>query len=338
MGCQPDLLTGYAPVDDPATRARFEAVWGRPVPAERGRRLPEIYEAARQGALRGMFILGEDVAQTDSDSRGTRAALQALDFLVVEEIFLSETARLANVVLPGACFLEKDGTFTSGERRIQRVRKALAPPGAALPDWQVLLKLMAASGYPQPFQDPSQIMDEIALLAPAFAGVSHERLERGGLQWPVPALDHPGTATLHEGAFARGRARLVRVEYVPSPGLGEGLLLTTGRVLEHYNAGTMTRRTENNLLVQGDALEIHPIDAAPRGIADGDRVAVASAHGEARAVARVTERVPPGVVFLSFHFPETRTNAVTGEVRDRLSDCPEYKVTAVEVRRQRSGP
>jgi formate dehydrogenase alpha subunit len=333
MGCQPDLLTGYQPVDDPAARARFARVWGRPVPETPGRRLPEMLDAARSGAIRGLYIFGEDIVQTDPNSGRTRAALEALEFLVVQELFLSETARLAHVVLPGASFLEKDGTFTSGERRIQRVRRVLDPPGSARADWEILCALMAATGCPQPFQSPGEVMDEIARVAPDFAGVAYAQLEGDGLQWPVPGAGHPGTALLHADRFPRGRGKLSRVDYVPSPGLGPGLTLITGRVLAHYNAGTMTRRTPNVTLVESDALEIHPRDAAGRGIADGDRVAVVSANGEARAVARVTERVAQGVLFLSFHFPETATNAVTGDVRDRLTGCPEYKVTAVEVRR-----
>jgi formate dehydrogenase alpha subunit len=333
MGCQPDLLTGYAAVDDDLARARFEAIWGRKVPSEPGLRIPEIYEAAVRGDVRALFILGEDVAQTDPDASSTKRALEALDFLVVQEIFLSETARLAHVVLPGASFLEKDGTFTSGERRIQRVRRALDPPGEARADWEILLDLMAATGCREAFRHPSEVMEEIAGIAPAFAGVTYDRLDGAGLQWPVPSGDHPGTPTLHRESFPRGRGKLSRVVYVPSPGLGDGLILTTGRVLEHYNAGTMTRRTANLLLVGSDPLEIHPLDAEARGIADGDSVVVESTRGKAHAVAKVTERVPRGVVFLSFHFPETRTNAVTGGILDRVSACPEYKVTAVEVRR-----
>ncbi len=333
MGCVPDRLAGDAPVDADDARARCEAVWGRPLPRTVGRRRFEIYDAARAGDVKAMYILGEDVAQTDPDQARTRAALQSLEFLVVQELFLSETARLAHVVLPGASALEKDGTFTNGERRIQRVRRVLAPPGEARADWEILLALMAATGLPQRFRHPSEVMDEIAKVAPAFAGVSYARLDGDGLQWPVPDVTHAGTPMLHGDAFARGRGRLTRIAYVPSPGLGGALTLVTGRVLEHYNAGTMTRRTGNVELVSGDALEIHPEDARARGIADGDAVTVASAHGEAHARARVTERVARGVVFLSFHFPGTTTNAVTGEVRDRVTDCPEYKLTAVEVRK-----
>jgi predicted molibdopterin-dependent oxidoreductase YjgC len=334
MGCQPDLLTGYVTLDDAAGRARFEAAWGRPLPTAPGRILPAMYEAARAGEIRALFVFGEDLLQTDPDSRQVRASLEALEFLAVQELFLTETARLAHVVLPGASALEKDGTFTNGERRIQRVRAVVPPVAGARADWEILCALMEAGGLPQPFRHPGEVWGEIAQVAPLFAGVSYERLEGDGLQWPVPASDHPGTTILHTERFPRGRGRLARVAYTPSPELGGALTLTTGRVLEHYNTGSMTRRSDNRKLVAEDALEIHPTDAAARGVADGDPVAIASAHGEARARARVTTRVPAGVVFLSFHFPETGANRVTGQVRDRISGCPEYKVTAVEVRRE----
>jgi predicted molibdopterin-dependent oxidoreductase YjgC len=280
-----------------------------------------------------MFILGEDPAQTDPDSNRVRAALESLEFLVVQELFLSETARLAHVVLPGAGALEKNGTFTNGERRIQRVRRVLPPPPRARRDWRVLCDLMERTGDPQPFQHPGEIWNEIAQVAPLFAGVSYDRLDGDGLQWPVPDAAHPGTPVLHVGSFARGLGRLSLVEYVPSPGSGNGLLLTTGRGLAHYNSGSMTRRTHLRALTPDDRLEIHPEDARARGIHDGDLVLLTSANGETRARARVTDRVPPGTVFLSFHFPETGTNALTGRVRDRITGCPEYKLTAVEVGR-----
>jgi formate dehydrogenase major subunit len=333
MGCQPDSTTGYGAVDDPAVRERFERAWGRPLPAAAGRRLPALLEDARRGALKGLYVFGEDLVQTEPDTAHVLAALGNLEMLVVQELFLSDTARLAHVVLPGASFLEKDGTFTNGERRIQRVREALPPAAGARPDWRILLDLMAATGWPQPFTGPAQVMDEIARVNPAFAGVSFARLEGEGLQWPVPAAGHPGTATLHERDFPHGRAALAIVEFVPSPELRPGLTLVTGRVLEHYNCGTMTHRSGLDRLVGGDALEIHPLDAAERGIEDGDRVSVRSDHGEISLPARLSDRVAPGTVFTSFHFSATHTNALVGPVRDRLSDCPEYKVTGVEVAR-----
>jgi formate dehydrogenase major subunit len=334
MGASPDRLPGYAPIEDAEARARFEAEWGCALPPARGRTIPRIYDAALAGEVRAMFIHGEDVVQSDPNAAHVILALRALDFLVVQEIFLSETAKLAHVVLPAASFLEKDGTFTNGERRVSRVRRALSPPGEARADWEILLDLMRATGVPQRFASPAEIMDEIARVVPAFAGISYARLEGDGLQWPVPHAKHPGTAVLHGTSFARGRARFALVEYVPSPSLtADGdLVLVTGRRLAHYNTSSMTRRTPNEQLAGADELEIHPEDAGARGIETGARVVVESERGSARALARVTERVQPGSVFLTFHFPESGANFVTGAVVDRLSDCPEYKVTKVRVR------
>ncbi len=336
MGCQPDLLTGYQPVADPAVRGRFAAVWGREPPAAPGLTLPRMVEAMRRGELRGLFVLGEDVVQTDPDTNSVVAALSALELLVVQEIFPSETARLAHVVLPGASSLEKDGTFTSGERRIQRVRAVLAPPGEARADWRILLELFAACGWPQTHREPWQVMDEIARVAPDYAGVSHERLEGEGLQWPVPDDRHPGTPILHEHGFRAGRALLACIDHQPSPALAghpRPLLLITGRALEHYNSGSMTRRSPNLSLRPCDRLEIHPEDARARDIRSGDPVRVTSPWGEARARAEVTDSVRPGTLFLTFHFPETGANRVTSDVVDRLTDCPEYKLTPVDVSR-----
>jgi formate dehydrogenase alpha subunit len=336
MGCQPDLLTGY--VSLAAGAGPFGAVWGRPIPQDAGMTIPKMYEAARRGGLEALFILGEDVVQTDPAAH-VEDALAALDFLVVQEIFLSETAARADVVLPGASFFEKDGTFTNGERRIQRVRKVLEPPGQARADGEILVDLMARTGVPQSFTGPAAIMDEIASVAPGMRGVSYERLGADGLQWPVPDATHPGTAILHTEQFplpqSAGKASLAMVAYVPSPALtgasGDTLLLTTGRLLEHYNCGTMTRRTDNVLLQADDPLEIHPDDAAPRGIADGTRVRLRSAWGETTLRARLTTDIRPGTVFTTFHFPGSRTNHVVSDVLDRLADCPEYKMTPVTV-------
>jgi formate dehydrogenase major subunit len=333
MGCQPDSLTGYVPLSQ---AQRFEEIWGRPVPTDAGLTLPRMYDAAREGQLRALFILGEDVAQTDPAAQ-VDGALAALDFLVVQEIFLSKTAERAHVVLPGASFFEKDGTFTNGERRVQRVRKVVEPPPGARPDWQILIDLMTRTGLPQSFESPAQIMDEIAKVSPTMAGVSYARLESDGLQWPVPNATHPGTPILHTTTFAQpalgGRAPLARVAYEPSPGLTNApagsLLLITGRVLEHYNCGTMTRRTDNVRLVDHDALDIHPDDASARRVRDGAMVSLTTPWGATRARAHLTTDVKPGTVFLAFHFPETRTNALTSDVLDKLADCPEYKLTPV---------
>ncbi len=338
MGCQPDLLTGYQRPGDPAVRARFEAVWGRPVPTETGLTLPKMYDAARAGTLKALFILGEDVVQTDP-SIHVDAALAALEFLVVQEIFLTETAKRADVVLPGASFLEKDGTFTNGERRIQRVRKALDPMPGARADWQVLCELMARSGLPQTFESPADIMDEVARVNPAFAGVSHARLGDDGLQWPVPSIDSPGTARLHLTAFPTsptGRAHFAEVPWLESPGLAKAasypIRLVTGRVLEHYNCGSMTRRSDNVVLAPDDALELHADDARAAGIRDGEDCVIESPWGEMTARAVISARVGPGTAFVSFHFPESGTAHVLSPVLDRLADCPEYKVTPIRIK------
>jgi formate dehydrogenase major subunit len=308
------------------------------VPSEPGLRLPEMLAAARDGRIRSLFIMGEDIAQTDPHSDQVRAALGALEFLVVQELFLSETAALAHVVLPAAGPLEKDGTYTNGERRIQRVRRAVSPPDGARADWEILTSLMAAGGMPQAFQSPADVMDEIARVTPGFAGVSYARLEGDGLQWPVADAHHPGTPILHEREFASGRGRLHAIDYVPSPEQGGPLTLTTGRVLAHYNAGTMTRRTPSVVLVPEDRLEMHPRDAEARGIRNGDPVRITNARASIRARADVTDRIAQGAVFLSFHFPETGTNALTSDVCDRVTGCPEYKLAAVEVSRVERTP
>ena len=333
MGCQPDSLTGYQPVADAAVRARFEAAWGRAVPATPGRTLPRIYEAIRAGDIRGMFVFGEDVIQTDPDMKLTRATIEKLEFLVVQELFLSETAKLAHVVLPAASFLEKDGTFTNGERRVQRVRRAVAPGRgreARLGD-----PARADEGAPageQPFTHPSQVMDE-SPRCPARWPASRTRDSKamacsGRCRTPgIPARRSctPSRSPRTRAAHVRGVGALAVVRYA--------LTLVTGRAFEHYNAGTMTRRTANVEIVSEDVLEISPADAAARGITDGDRVRVKSAQGEAGAAPKSRTAWPPGTVFTTFHFPEACVNALTSEVRDRLCDCPEYKVTAVEVER-----
>lgn len=334
MGCSPDQLPGYGDLRDAAVRRRFEQVWGRPVPEQPGRTLPKMYEAIRSGQITAMFILGEDVVQTDPDSNRVRGDLEALEFLVVEELFLTDTARLAHVVLPGASFLEKDGTFTNGERRIQRVRRALPPPGQARADWEILRDLMARTDCPGSHSSPADVMLEIARVAPPFAGVRYERLEENGLQWPVPDVEHPGTEFLHRESFPIGRGRLTRVEYVPSPSLAQrdgSLLLVTGRALEHYNNGSMTRRSPNVELLAADLVSINPADAHRLDVCSGDRLTLKSAFGEAAGVADVTSDVAPGMLFMTFHFPESGTNRLTSNVRDRLADCPEYKLTPVEI-------
>jgi len=336
MGGAPDSFPGYQTLDDPQTRSHFAALWGSVPPATRGRTIPEMLEEARGGSLRALWIQGEDLAQSDPDQQRVREALARLEFLVVQEIFPTETSAFAHLVLPAAGWLEQDGTFTNAERRIQRVRAAAAPPGEARADWQVIRDVANALGCDWDYATPDRIMDEIARAAPRlFGGVSYGRLESGGLQWPCPDAAHPGTPRLHERGFARGRALLGHADFVRSPEsdiAGFPYSLVTGRVLQHYNVGTMTRRTASLALAPCDRLEIHPDDADREGIRDGAAVEIESRWGSCRASAMRTKRVSPGTLFLSFHFPETHTNRVTGPWHDPDSHCPEYKLTAVRLR------
>lgn len=341
VGALPNVLTAYQKMGDPEVRERFESAWGRPVPQAPGWKIPEMWEAALDGRLRAMWIMGYDAAQTDPNTHMVRQALDSLDFLVVSDLFMNETGKFADVVLPAAATLEKDGTFTNGERRVQRVHKALDPPGQARPDWEAIRDVSTSMGYPMPYRDASEIMDEIAALTPSLSGISYDRLEGNGLQWPVPEAGHPGTSILHTTRFPRngGLARFAPVEYLPpgeEPDAEYPLVLVTGRVLQHYNAGTMTRRTRLAQVVDRDYLEIHPVDALRYGIAEGDEVSVASRRDSVRLTAKVGDRVAPGTVFTTFHFPETPVNLLLSSSSDVITRCPEYKVLAVRVE-SRSG-
>lgn len=336
MGAQPYALTGYMKPDDPQVQARLRMTWGTAPPAEPGMTIPEMYDAAVAGRLRALWIQGEDVAQSDPNTTHVLRALESLDLLIVQELFMTETARRAHVVFPAASVFEQDGTFTNGERRIQRVRAAVPPPGEARPDWEVIRDVARAMSGPDgrwAFAAPSDVMDELAQVAPhLFGGVSYARLGADGLQWPCPDADHPGTRTVHADGFVRGRALLMCVEYAPPQDATDGrhpYVLITGRVLDHYNVGTMTRRTPSAALVGQDALELHPEDAARLRIRDGERVRITSRWGEAVAPARLSRRMIPGTAFLSFHFPQTQTNRVVGPYTDPTSRCPDYKVVAV---------
>jgi formate dehydrogenase major subunit len=295
-----------------------------------------MFDAAIAGDLRAMVIFGEDVAQTDPNTTHVIRALESLEFLVVQDIFENETTRYADVVLPASSFLEKQGTFTNAERRIQLVQPAIEPPGDARTDFDILTTLSAALGHDMGFATPADAMDEIAALTPDWAGVSHARLGRSGLQWPV-AADGTDSPILYAERFELpgGRAQLVALPYKP-PGSEASpefpIILVTGRRLEHYNAGTMTRRTGNLELVGSEWLEIHPDDAARLWIDDGSLVSVRSAFGRIELAARVTTRIEPGHVFTAFHFPEIRTNLLIGPSADVNTSCPEYKVVAVDVR------
>ena len=333
MGGMPDRLTGYQRLDDASVQARVATVWGRLAPPIPGLTIPEMFDAALSGAIRGLWIQGEDVAQSDPNEQHVRAALAALELLVVQELFLSETAQYAHLILPAAGVLEQDGSFTNGERRIQRVRAVVPPPGVARADWDATQAIANALGANWNYAGPAAVMDEVARIAPTlFGGVSYSRLDDDGLQWPCPDSEHPGTATVHADGFLGGRGRLMALPYVPTAEQQNAeypLLLITGRVLQHYNVGTMTRRTPHSELEDADYLEINPQDAAAAAIADGGRVQVRSRYGTVIVPARITGRVTPGLLFLSFHFPETHTNALTSSRGDPESRCPEYKITAV---------
>jgi formate dehydrogenase major subunit len=335
MGCLPTYFAGYQSLDDPKLATLHQTVTGRPLPTKRGMKTPDMWDAAIAGRLKGLWIIGYDVAQTDPNLKKVHEALKQLEFLVVQDLFLSETAKFAHLVLPGASFLEKDGTFTNLERRIQRIKKAVDPPHGILPDWRVVCEVSNRMGYPMPYQHPSEIMDEIAKLTPTFAGVSHDRLDRHtGLQWPVPTATHEGTALMHEETFPKGKARFVAVEYLP-PGEEASneypFVLTTGRILQHYNCGAQTRRTGILELVDTDVLEMHPSDMERLQLGDGEIVRVVSARGEALLPVVGSERVLPGHLFTSFHFPASTVNDLLSSSADDSSKCPEYKVSAVRV-------
>jgi len=336
MGSFPHELPGYRHVADDATRHAFEAMWGMPLSAEPGLRIPNMLDEAVEGSFKGLYVQGEDIAQSDPDTHHVTAGLAAMECIVVQDLFLNETAKYAHVFLPGSSFLEKDGTFTNSERRISRVRKVMAPKGE-LADWEATIALSNALGYPMSYAHPSEIMDEIAALTPSFAGVSFEKLDAlGSIQWPCNDAAPAGTPVMHVDRFVRGKGRFMLTDFVPTEertGPRFPLLLTTGRILSQYNVGAQTRRTDNVVWHGEDVLEIHPFDAENRGVRDGDLVAVESRSGEVALRALVTERVQPGVVYTTFHHPLSGTNVITGEFSDWATNCPEYKVTAVQVRR-----
>jgi formate dehydrogenase major subunit len=334
MGSFPHELSGYRHISDAATRALFEREWGVALDAEPGLRIPNMLDAAVDGSFRAIYIQGEDILQSDPNTHHVAAGLSAMDCVIVHDLFLNETANYAHVFLPGSTFLEKNGTFTNAERRIQLVRKVMEPANG-MEDWQVTQALANAMGLGWDYTHPSEIMDEIARLTPTFAGVSHARLdEAGSLQWPVNEGHPDGSPIMHEGGFVRGKGKFVVTDYVPTDektGPRYPLLLTTGRILSQYNVGAQTRRTANVVWHGEDVLELHPSDAENRGIKTGDWVRLASRKGETTLRAEVTTRVAPGVVYTTFHHPETQANVVTTEFSDWATNCPEYKVTAVQV-------
>jgi formate dehydrogenase major subunit len=333
MGSFPHELPGYRHISIPAVRAIYEAEWGMTLDPEPGLRIPNMIDAALDGSFKGIYIQGEDIVQSDPDTKHMTAGLAAMECVVVHDLFLNETANYAHVFLPGSTFLEKDGTFINAERRINLVRKVMQPR-AGFADWEVTQEIAKAMGCDWNYTHPSQIMDEIARTTPTFAGVSFERLEQGSLQWPVNDKAPQGTPTMHVDGFVRGKGNFMITEYVPTDekvGPRFPLLLTTGRILSQYNVGAQTRRTENVVWHHEDVLEIHPQDAEDRGVRHGDLVRLASRSGETTLRARITDRVAPGVVYTTFHHPATQANVVTSDYSDWATNCPEYKVTAVQV-------
>jgi formate dehydrogenase major subunit len=336
MGSFPHEFPGYRHVSDDTVRHLFEGAWGVDLRNEPGLRIPNMFEAALDGDFKALYIEGEDIAQSDPNTQHVTAALTSMECIIVQDLFLNESAKFAHVFLPGSSFLEKDGTFTNAERRISRVRKVMKSK-SGYADWEITQLLSNAVGYPMNYSHPSEIMDEIARLTPTFTGVSYARIdELESIQWPCNA-DHPeGTPTMHIGEFVRGKGKFLVTEYVPTAEKVNArypLILTTGRILSQYNVGAQTRRTENNRWHDEDRLEIHPHDAEERGIVEGDWVGIESRAGDTVLRAQVTERVQPGVVYTTFHFPESGANVITTDNSDWATNCPEYKVTAVQATR-----
>lgn len=335
MGALPNVFPGYRNVNDPGARAIFEKAWNVRLDERPGLRIPEMMDRAVEGSLKALYIMGEDPALTEPDLNHVRRALENLEFVVVQDLFLTETAKHADVVLPGASYAEKDGTFTNTERRVQRVRMAISPLPGCKADWQIICELSRRMGYEMSYDSPKAIWEEIRNLVPTYRGITYERLEEGGIQWPCPDTAHPGTKFLHEGRFARGKGLFVGVEYEEPAELTNEeypVLLTTGRMLYHYN--TMTRHSRGiNDLWPEELAEINPEDARRIGVKSGDRVVVSSRRGEVVTKVKVTPRVPPGVMFMTFHFSESPANVLTNSAFDPVTKTAEYKVCAVRVDR-----
>jgi formate dehydrogenase alpha subunit len=342
MGGLPNVYSGYQSVADPAVRERMAKAWGvERLPERPGRTLMEIMEVAAKGEIKGMFILGENPMLSDPDLHHTEEALRNLEFLVVQDIFLTETAQLAHVVLPGVSFAEKDGTFTNTERRVQRVRKAIEPVGQSMPDWRIISELSGRLGYAMSYRDPREIMEEIASVTPSYGGIRYERIERKGLQWPCPTADHPGTPYLHRDRFTRGRGLFHAIEFQQPPEVPDEqypLYLSTGRILYHWHTGSMTRRSEGlNDRAQECEVEISPEDAQRFGVRDGSIVSISSRRGEITARARIRDKAVRGLIFVPFHFAEAAVNRLTHGKLDPVAKIPGYKVCAVSLTPVRRG-
>ena len=339
MGVQPHQGAGYLDITKPEVKAKYEAFYGVDLPPHVGYKIPEMFEAALEGKLKAIWIIGEDVVQTDPNTQKVIKALESTDFVVVQEIFMTETAKYADVILPASSFLEKSGTFTNGERRIQRVQQVVEPIEGTKPDGQIIVEIMNRMGYAQPDYTPEGMLEEISQIVPMFAGVRWDRLGEQGLQWPV-APDGTDSVIIHEKAFKRGKGAFQfhafrESEELESHQKDYPYILTTNRELEHYNCGTMTRRTGNVELLTEDLLLINPQDAENNAISDGDMVCVESPRGKVDIKAHVTDEVNPGVLSTTFHFPEIMVNDLTSDVHDSEAKCPEYKVVAIRIRKSK---
>jgi len=336
MGALPNSFPGYPSVGDEAAKARFAEAYGVPMPDQMGLRIPEMIELAANGTLKAMFIMGEDPALTDADANHVRKALESLDFLVVQNLFMTETAKYADVFLPAALYAEKEGTFTNTERRVQRVRKAVEPPGDTRPDWEIIQDLGRRMGLDWHYDSPEDVFEEIRTLVPQYAGMTYERLGTQGLQWPCPTEDHPGTPFLHEGTFTRGRGLLQGIPFQAPAELTDDeypILLTTGRMLYHYNI--MTRLSQNlEWLRPYELAELNPADAERLGVVEDELVRVSSRRGSITTRVTLTERVPPGTMFMTFHFKESPVNELTNAAGDPVTMTAEFKVCAVRMEKE----
>lgn len=339
MGAQPYQGAGYLDVTDPEIHKRYEAFYGAKLPMHEGYKIPEMYDAALEGKFKALWLIGEDIVQTEPNTNKVKASLEQLDLLVVQEIFMTETASFADVILPAATFLEKSGTFTNGERRIQRVNQVVKPLEGTKPDGQIIVEIMNRMGYAQPDYHPDTMLQEISQIVPFFKGVKWNELGINGKQWPVKE-DGTDTRILHTETFTRGKGKFrfkdfTETEEITTYGKQYPYILTTNRELEHYNAGTMTRRTNNAIILSDDYLLINPNDAVKHAINNGDMVCIESPRGKVDVKARVTDEVKPGILSTTFHFPEVMINIVTSDVHDEHAKCPEYKVVSVNIRKSK---
>ncbi len=338
MGALPNVLPGYQPVQDEAVRQKFEQAWQVELSQRSGLTIPQVLEAIEEEKVKVLYVFGENPLRSDPDINHVQHCLEHVDFLVVQDIFLTETAELADVVLPGASFAEKEGTFSNTERKVQLLRQAIEPIGDSRPDWRILADLLTALGRPEIYRSPKDVFDEMRRLTPSYAGISYQRLAEKGLQWPCPSEDHPGTPVLHIGSCNRGLGRFSAVGHRDPAELPDAeypLMLTTGRVVAHYHTGTMTRRSWGlNGTHPKEALEINPFDAAALGLEDGDAIRVTSRRGVVDTEAQITDRVPPGLTFITFHFTESPGNRLTNSAADPVAGTPEFKVCAVRVEKR----